>query len=92
MLDNPWIRLNFQLWALSMEAAMVVALRLQRIAWGGYPAQREISRMLAEKVVAAQAVNALMLQKGPGLTTAKMSKAVRHYRGKVKANKRRLTR
>jgi hypothetical protein len=91
MFDSPWVRLNLQLWALAVESTMVIALRLQKIAWGGYGAQHEAYRMVGEKVTAGQAVNAIMLQNGPNVTTAKMSKAVRHYRGKVAANKRRLS-
>ena len=90
MLNNPWFRLNLQIWALTVESAIVIALRMQKIAWGGYAAQRETYRMFSEKALAGQAVGAIMLRDGPNVTAAKLSKAVRHYDRKVSANKRRL--
>lgn len=91
VIDNPWFRVYLQSCALAVEASLVIALRLQKIALGGYAAEREVYRMVNEKAVAVQATQGIMLQGGPQVTAATMSKAVKHYRGKVAANRRRLT-
>jgi hypothetical protein len=70
---------------------MVIALRLQKVASGGQAGQQEMYKMVSEKMLAAQATQAIMLEDGPQITASKMSKTVKHYRGKVAANKRRLT-
>ncbi len=78
--------------ALSGEAASVMGLRAMKIAAGGPAAKKEASRMVAEKVRAAQTLQALALTGALGLTAPKVaSKTLAHYRRKVRANRRRLT-
>ena len=69
---------------LAAEAQHVMWLRLARLAAGGSKASAEARRMVSEKVaVAAQAGIGVMLGDSPG-------RVVKRYRGKVRANRRRL--
>jgi hypothetical protein len=78
---------------LGAEAASVIALRGVKFATGGDLTGREARRMVAEKVEAAQALQALALSGGLGLTApAIVGKTLKHYRRKVRANRRRLSR
>lgn len=77
---------------LAVEAATVVALRGARLARGGPAAKSEARRMVSEKLEAALALQALALTGGLGATVpVAAGKAVRHYRRKVRANRRRLS-
>ncbi len=90
---NPWLRLGMQSWALGAEAASVMTLRTMKIAAGGAAAEAEAARMVAEKSKAAMELQAMLLTGTLGLTApAMMTKTLRHYRRKVRANQRRLTR
>ena len=91
MINDAWLRLSWQAWCLSIEASMVVALRMQKVAFGGFAAEREISKMVTEKVSSAQSMQMLMLQNAGRPIEETAAKAVKHYRGKVRANSRRLT-
>ena len=78
---------------LGLEAAMVVGLRGARLSAGGRVAKAESRRMVSEKIEAALALQALALTGGLGATApAAAAKALRHYRRKVRANRRRLSR
>jgi hypothetical protein len=82
----PWIRLTSSMMLLGFEAQRVVLLRLIRIAAGGAHAQAEISRMVPEKVFATvRAIGMVTLGRSP-------ESVVRHYRSRVRANERRLSR
>jgi hypothetical protein len=91
MNNEAWMRLSWQTWCLSVEASLVVALRLQKLAWGGLAAEREISKMVTEKVDSAQSMQLMMLKNADRPIAETAAKAVKHYRGKVRANSRRLT-
>jgi hypothetical protein len=93
-MPNPWLALTFALWRLGIEAQVVMALRLMRLASGGAAAQREAWRMVSEKgVAAAQAsVTAGVLAATGGAPAAIGRKVVGGYRKRVRANRRRLTR
>lgn len=84
-LAAPW-----RLWALGLESAAVVGLRSLRIAAGGAAAQREMGRMVSEKLLAAMELQAKALT--GGLSGDAMGKSVAHYRCKVRANRKRLGR
>lgn len=84
-LAMPW-----NLWALGLESAAVVGLRSLTIAAGGAAAQREMTRMVSEKVAAAMELQARALT--GGLSGDALSKSVAHYRRKVRANRKRLGR
>lgn len=86
-----WQRLAWEGWALGVESSAVVGLRAYRLSGGGRLARRETRRMVAEKVDAALAVQAAALTGGLGATPqSALSQSLKHYRRKVRANRRRL--
>ena len=86
-------RLAFDWWRLWFETSQVIALRSMRMMQGGALAQREAVRMVSEKWETAALV-AMRAATGQGGTSAEtmMSGAMRRYRSRVSANRRRLTR
>jgi hypothetical protein len=77
---------------LGFEAAAVVGLRGLRLTAGGRAAKAESRRMVSEKIDAALALQALALTGGLGATApAAAGRVLRHYRRKVRANRRRLS-
>lgn len=89
---NPWIGVGFQAWSLGLEASAVIGLRTLKIAQGGAAAQAEARRMIEEKAEAAAALQIKALTGALGATPAKASaRAIAHYRRKVRANRRRLS-
>jgi hypothetical protein len=89
---NPWMRAGFAAWSLSVEAATVITLRTMKIAAGGPAAEREIYRMITEKIEAGIDLQKKALTGGLGLTPeSATNKTLSHYRRKVRANRRRLT-
>ena len=92
MRTNPWFRLGLNAWALGMEASAVIALRSLKILSKGATGKAEAQRMINEKIQAALALQAKALTGGLGLTPRAVApKTVAHYRRKVRANRRRLT-
>lgn len=91
-MDELWFRLWWQSWGLAIEVAIVVPLRLQKLAAGGRRAEREAWLMVEEKVKAAQKVQALMVASGEAAGLETMVQSLDHYRRKAGANRRRLTR
>jgi hypothetical protein len=90
---NPWLGIGLDVWSLGFEASAVMGLRALRIAQGGAAGQAEAERMVSEKVEAAMALQAQALTGGLGGTPASATaRAIAHYRRKVKANHRRLSR
>ena len=90
---NPWLRLGHDAWMLGAEAATVMTLRTMKIAAGGPAAEREARRMVSEKVEAAQALQVMALTGALGVTAPSVvDKSLQHYRRKVRANRRRLSR
>jgi hypothetical protein len=89
---NPWIGIGLDAWALGLEASAVIGLRAMRLAQGGVAARAEAQRMVSEKLEAALALQAQALTGGLGATPASASKrTIAHYRRKVNANRRRLS-
>jgi hypothetical protein len=75
-----------------MEASSVIALRSWKLAAGGAAAETEAKRMVAEKIKAGLALQAMAVTGGLGLSApGAVKKTVAHYRRKVRANRRRLT-
>ena len=78
---------------MGMEAQSVIALRMLRLATGGARMEGEASRMVTDKVPAAeaQAVAAVSALSGrsPHIVA---SRALRVVKKRVRANKRRLSR
>jgi len=90
---NPWFDLTMDSWRLAAEAQTVIALRMMKMAAGGAAAAAEAELMVSEKVRAAaevQAQFATSLLTGAGHHAPK--RAIAHYRRKVCANRRRLSR
>ena len=78
---------------LGLEASLVIATRIAKVARGGAEADREIELMMSEKIEAGQQLQEKLsgLGAGAGPETA-MATALKHYRGKVAENRRRLAR
>jgi hypothetical protein len=70
----------------TLEAQRVVALRMAAMASGGAKAQAEAQRMVTEKIVAAMRTWPMIGLRGSPV------KALGHYRSRVRANERRLSR
>jgi len=91
--DNSWFGLGLEAWSLALEASSVMALRTVRIAAGGAAANREVAAMVSEKVTSGLALQAKVLTAGLGASPQAMTaKTIAHFRPKVRANRRRLTR
>jgi hypothetical protein len=89
---NPWIGVGLNAWSLGIEAATVIGLRTLKIAAGGSAGEAEARLMVNEKIDAAVALQILGLTGGLGLTAhGAAAKTLSHYRRKVQANQRRLS-
>ncbi len=89
---NPWIGLGLSAWTLGLEASTVVGLRTLKIAAGGAAGEAEARRMVSEKVEAGIALQTLALTGALGFTPhGATAKTLAHYRRKVRANRRRLS-
>jgi hypothetical protein len=92
MRRNAWMFAGYDLWALGMEAAAVMTMRGLKVAAGGAEAEAEMLRMVSEKMQAGLELQALALRGALGATMPDLvSKTTRHYRKRVRANRRRLT-
>lgn len=97
-MKNPTPMPDFAAWnslamdsaALWMEAANVVWLRSLRIAQGGKLAEREAERMVSEKLRANWELGWKLLDLTGAAPETQARRSLNHYRGKVRANKRRL--
>jgi hypothetical protein len=86
-----WAGASMDAWALGMEASAVIGLRVAKMAVGGTAAAEEAQLMLSEKMQAAFELQAALVTGRLGdnpLTGTR--KTLRHYRRKVKANRKRL--
>jgi hypothetical protein len=78
---------------LGLEASSVVATRMARVARGGAEADREIELMMSEKIEAGQQLQAKLPGLGAGaVPETAMARPLKHCRGKVDENRRRLAR
>jgi hypothetical protein len=85
LVEKDMFKSWFNLAMLTAESQQVVWLRTMKLAAGGVVAEREASRMVTEKVLAAQMeAERLMLGATP-------DSVVKRYRRKVRANVRRLS-
>ena len=86
-----WASAGLDAWALGVEASTVIGLRTMKMATGGIDAAEEARLMVAEKMQAAiELQTALVTGQLGGDPLAGARKTIRHYRRKVKANRRRL--
>ncbi len=91
--SNPWFDLGWRTWMLGLEASLVIAKRMAKVARGGAEADREIEIMMSEKIEAGLQLHAKLSGLGAGAAPeTAMATALKHYRGKVAANRRRLAR
>jgi hypothetical protein len=82
---KAWFDLTMRTTLLAFEAQRVIGLRVMKMAAGGPAAGREAERMVAEKGEAmAEAATILATGGSP-------EAVVRHYRTRVRANERRLS-
>jgi hypothetical protein len=92
MRTNPWARIGLNAWSLGVEASSVIALRLLKIGSGGAAGHAEVHRMVDEKIEAGLDIQRLALSGALGLTPqGAAAKTLSHYRRKVRANRRRLS-
>lgn len=93
---NPfadWAMVGYQTWLLGIEASMVIATRLNGFAWQAPGSDKEAVRMVSEKIAAITELQMRYLTGGMGSTPLAASRhTVQHYRRKVAANRRRLSR
>jgi hypothetical protein len=90
-IPDPWFRLALSAAHLTLEAQILVSVRLLRIATGGVAALPEIGRMVPEKVDALlEAQRIALLSVAGGRPAQASAKVVRMYRRRVKANRTRL--
>lgn len=88
-----WWGIGFDAWLLGLEAAQVIWLRGWLMMLGGARAEREARLMVAEKLAAHSAFAVALATGGAGHSPDTVGrKALRHYRGRVRANQRRLSR
>lgn len=87
-----WFSLAVDSWSLGMEASTVVGMRMLRLSQGGPAAADEAERMVREKLEAAADLGALAITGRLGATSeTAASRTLKHIRGKVRANRARLT-
>ncbi|MDP5280982.1 hypothetical protein Q9Q95_18805 [Sphingomonas sp. DG1-23] len=86
-----WASAGIDAWTLGMEASEVIGLRAAKMAAGGIDAAEEAQLMVSEKMLAAFELQAAMVSGGlGGDPLVGTRKVLRHYRRKVKANRKRL--
>lgn len=85
-----WSRLMFDAAWLSADAALVAMLRSWRVMAGGPPAEREIERMLSEKVEAGFELAGALAGGRVQTPEAAARKALGVYGRRVRANRKRL--
>ncbi len=83
--------LGMDMWMLGMESAMVIGMRTLKLAAGGAAADKEARGMIAEKLSAAAELPAVLAASGATSPQALTRSALRHYKKKVRANRKRLS-
>ena len=90
---NAWTDATLDSWMLGFEALTVIGLRFAKVAAGGRAANDEMLLMITEKMQSATELGAMAATGRLGQTPLENAQGVlRHYRGKVVANRRRLVR
>lgn len=90
---NAWFKAGLDAWVLGAKAGAVIALRMVRMTTGDAAAAREAEQMVTEKIKAGLELQAGLIGEGLRLTPLSgTQKTLQHYRIKVAANKRRLSR
>jgi hypothetical protein len=90
--NNPWLSLTLDAWSLGLEASTVIGLRTMKLAAGGAAAEAEAMLMVSEKIEASLALQHQAMTGGLGLTAPEaVAHTLTHFRRKVRANRRRLS-
>ncbi|MGR6331163.1 hypothetical protein ACU5AX_19050 [Sphingomonas sp. XXL09] len=88
-----WMKTGFVLWILGAEAGTVMILRAARISAGGSAGAAEAELMVTEKIRAAIELQTRLMTGALGVTPLGATQGtLKHYRRKVAANNRRLSR
>ncbi|AQR74835.1 hypothetical protein [Sphingomonas sp. LM7] len=88
---GDWASAGIDAWALGLEASSVIGLRVAKMAGGGVGAAEEAQLMLSEKMQAAfELQTALVTGRLGDNPLTGTQKVLKHYRRKVKANRKRL--
>jgi hypothetical protein len=91
--STRWFQIGLSAWALGAEASAVVALRTLKLMQGGIAAEAESRRMIEEKLKAAFELQTKAITGGlQGAPHTIVDRTLKHYRRKVRANRRRLSR
>jgi hypothetical protein len=91
MLENPWIKLGFDMWTLGIQAASVVTLRMLKIGTGGPVGAAEARRMVTERIESGFAVQVMTLSDEFPVTARDAArKTLVHHGRKARANIRPL--
>jgi hypothetical protein len=86
-----WMNIAIATMALGAESASVIGLRAAKASEGGPKAAAEAWRMYSEKVASLAELQTRFLAGSLGATPLGTAQAtLKHYRGKVAANRRRL--
>lgn len=92
-IPNPWLSFGLKARQIGLEAQGVIAVRMLRLSAGGARAEAEASRMVTEKILAADeaqmAAAAVMSGRKKHVVARK---ALNVYGKRVRANRRRLSR
>jgi len=92
-LYSTWLGLTMDSWRLAAESQAVIGLRMVKLATGDAASAREAELMISEKLQTAAQVQTQFFSdamSSGGPTAARRPLA--HYRRKVRANRRRLSR
>lgn len=85
-------QLGYDAWQLGVESSTVIGLRTMRMMAGGPAADAEAKLMVSEKVGAAMDIGTRAMTGGLGTSPRPAAaKVISHYRRKVRANQRRLS-
>ena len=86
-----WMSAGVEAWMLGLDMWSVVGLRMMKIAAGGAAGERESRLMIEEKMQAmAELQTKLMTGRISSDPATGSRQVMRHYSGKVKANRKRL--
>lgn len=87
-----WVTLTCDSWQLWADSVAVMSMRTSDMLTGRPGAEHEAVRMVTEKLSASAELLFSLAVAGQIAPDQAAHKAVRHYAGKVRANRKRLTR
>ncbi len=89
--NENWMAAGMEAWSLGFDMWSVIGLRMMKIAAGGAAGERESRLMIEEKMQAMTELQTKLMtgriSSDPATGSRQM---IRHYSGKVKANRLRL--